>query len=277
MSTQAPSPAQVRDAWDAVADGFDRYATPLTIAFGEHVLSRLELGPGVRVLDVGAGSGGLSIPAARAGADVVAVDISPTMIERLAARARTEGLTTLDARVGDGEALDFDDATFDVAVSMNGVTLFPDLQAGMRELVRVTRRDGHVLVVGFGPVAKAEFIAFSLGALRAAVPDALPPLPDPLPPFRLADPATLERTLQEAGLRDVRVETATWEMAFDSVDHLLDMFLGSNPIAGQLTAGLTDEQFGQVRHVLDGMLRERSGGGPGAVLRCEMRIGRGTV
>ncbi|MGI8876038.1 MAG: class I SAM-dependent methyltransferase [Egibacteraceae bacterium] len=277
MSTQTPSITQVRDAWDAIADACDRHATPQTMAFGEQVLSRLELGRGVRVLDVAAGSGGLSIPAARTGADVVAVDIAPGMIDRLADRARAEGLTTLEARVGDGAALDFDDDTFDVAVSMNGVSLFPDLSRGLRELVRVIRPGGRVLIVAFGPVQHVEFVAFFLGALRATVPASLPPSNEPMPPFRLADPATFHRTLQEAGLRDVSVETATWEMEANSVDHLLDGVLSSNPIATQLTAGLTDEQFAQMRDVLDGMLRERSGGQPGAVLHAEMRIGHATV
>lgn len=276
MSTQAPSPSQIRDAWDAIAAGFDRYATPQTMVFGEQVLSRLELGPGVRILDVAAGTGGLSIPAARTGADVVAVDISPMMIDRLGARGRSEGLTTLETRVGDGAALDVGDAMFDVAISMNGVSLFPDLEGGLRELVRVTRPGGRVLIVTFGPVHKAEFIAFFLGALRATS-DSVPAPPDPMPPFRLADPTTFQETLTGVGLRDVRVETATWEMSFESVDHLLEMVLTSNPIAGQLTAGLTDAQFGQARRVLDGMLRERSGGEPGAVLHADMRIGLGTL
>lgn len=277
MITQTSSETAVRDAWDAIADRFDRYATPQTMAFGTQVMARLPLGPGVAVLDVAAGSGGLSIPAARTGADVVAVDIAPTMIERLAARGRAEGLTTLQARVGDGTALDVDDDTFDVAVSMNGVSLFPDLEAGLRELVRATRPGGTVLVATFGPVQRAEFIAFWLRALQATAPGAIPTPPDPMPPFRLADPSTFRKALVAAGLHDVGVETATWEMAFDSVDHLMDTTLGSNPIAGQLTAGVTDQQLDQARQVLDGMLRERSGGDPGAVLHTEMRIGQGTV
>lgn len=267
---------RVRDAWESVADGFDRYTTPETIAFGQQVLSRVELGPGVRVLDVAAGSGGLSIPAARTGADVVGLDISPTMIERLIARAREEGLTTLEGHVGDGQALDLVDDTFDVAVSMNGVSLFPDLTGGLRELVRVTRPGGHVLVVTFGPLQEAEFIAFFLGAVRATVPDAVPAPGDPLPPFRLSDPATFQGVLQAAGLRDVVVEPETWEMRVTSVDHHLDVVLSSNPIARQLIAGLSDEDLREVREVLDRMLRERSGG-PGAVLSNAMLIGRGTV
>lgn len=277
MSTPAaPSTAATRDAWDTVADGFDRHATPLTMQFGDHALSRTDVGPGVRVLDVAAGSGALTIPAARRGADVVAVDIAPTMIERLQARCRAEGLT-VDARVGDGVSLDLDDDSFDVAVSMNGVSLFPDLEGGLRELVRVTRPGGRVLIVTFGPLPKVEFIAFFLGAIRTTLGDDVPPLPDPPPPFRLADTATLRTTLAQAGLQDVRVDTATWDMPFESADHLLDMVLASNPIAGRLTAGMSDDQLAQVRHVVDGMLRERSGGSPGALLHAEMRIGQGTV
>jgi ubiquinone/menaquinone biosynthesis C-methylase UbiE len=112
------------------------------MAFGEQALSRVELGPGVRVLDVASGSGGLSIPAARAGAEVIVLDIAPTMIERLRDRARAQSLTTVQAEVGDCQALALDDDVFDVAVSMNGVSLFPDILGGLREMVRVTRPGG---------------------------------------------------------------------------------------------------------------------------------------
>lgn len=276
MTTHTTTPSPLRDAWEALADGFDRYTTPHTIAFGTRVLEGIELGPGVRVLDVGAGSGGLSIPAARRGAEVTAVDIAPTMIERLEARSRAEGLRSLQGQVGNGEQLDFPDAAFDVVVSLNGVSVFPDLPAGAREMVRVTRPGGTVLVAAFGPMPKVEFVGFFLSAVRAVLGEAAPPPPDqPLPPFRLCEPGAMQQTLAQAGVHDVRVETAIWETPFESADDFLATVLSSNPIARQLTADLTDESLGQLRQVLDGMLRERSGGGPGAVLRTEMRIGRG--
>lgn len=278
MSTQAPTPAQARDAWDAIADGFDQHITPRSMAFGERALDRLSLGPGTRVLDVAAGTGALAVPAARTGAEVLAVDIAPGMVRRLDARAHAEGLSTLRTRVGDGEKLDVEDDTFDAVVSMNGISVLPDLHAGLRKAVRVTRPGGRVLVIAFGPLPRAEFVAFTMGALRTAAPEVVPP-PEagPLPPFRLADPAVMQARLEEAGLRDVGVETADWEMPVESVDHLIEGVLSSNPIAGQLFGALTEEQFADTRQVLDGMLRERSGGAPGVVLHTEMNVAVGTA
>lgn len=277
MTTQAPTPSQIRDVWDAVADGFDRHVTPHTIEIGEQIVSRLDLRPGIRLLDVGAGSGAVSIPAARAGAEVLAIDIAPTMVERLTARAEADGLTTLRADVGDGSSLDLDDDSFDVAVSLNAVSLFPDLTRGLNEMVRVTRQGGQVAVATFGPISKVEFVGFFFATLRTVAPDQLPPADRPLPPFRLAEPETFRRALESVGLKEATVDVVTWETTFQSVDHFLDVIMPSNPIAEQLTAHLTADQWDQVRQMLDGMLRERSGGQAGAVLRSQVNIGRGTV
>lgn len=277
MSLQAPTTEQIRDGWNDIAAGFDEVVTPASMRLGEEALRRLDLRPGIRFLDVAAGSGALSIPAARAGADVLAVDLAPTMIDRLMERARTEGLTNLEGRVMDGQALDLDDGLFDVTASVNGVSLFPDLQAGLREMVRVTRPGGRVLVVAFGPPDRAEFLGFFLGALRATVPGFVPPPSDPSPlPFQVADPAVLRRRLEVAGLDEVRVETDTWSMRFRSAEHFWDLVTHSNPLGAELSAGLTDEQTAEAKRVLEGMFRERSGGGPGGLLTAAVNLGTGT-
>lgn len=277
-TTRTPSIEQARGAWNAIARGFDEFVTPETTVLGKEVVRRLGLRPGTRLLDVAAGSGALSIPAARIGADVVATDLAPAMIERLNARARAEGLSTVRARTMDGHALDLDDDAFDVAVSVNGVSSFTDMARGVAELVRVTRPGGRVVIVAFGPLETVEFVAFVVSAVRAAVPGAVPPPTEPPPlPFQAADPAVLRERLADAGLREVRIDTITWEMAIDSVEHLWNVFTAHHPVGARTVAGLGAEQRSEVTHVLDGMLRERSAGAPGAVLRAEVNLGTGTA
>ncbi|XRQ02746.1 class I SAM-dependent methyltransferase [Actinomadura welshii] len=275
MAIKAASQEQIRGAWDALAPGFDEFVTPENLRYGGEALRRAGVGRGTRFLDVAAGSGALSIPAARAGADVVATDIAPAMVERLTGRARAEGLANIDGRVMDGQALGFPDGAFDVTASQHGVSLFPDLTRGLAEMARVTRPGGTVLVIAFGALARAEFLGVFMGAVLAAVPDAAAPPAEPPPPFRLADPRLFERYLTGAGLTGVAVDTTTWDLRVESATHLWNLVTSSNPLGARLVAGLTAEQRDDVRRVLDGVLRERSGGGPGATLHTEINIGTG--
>ncbi|WP_222920053.1 methyltransferase domain-containing protein [Natrinema sp. SYSU A 869] len=268
---------ETQAAWDKVAAGFDEYTTPLTISFAEMALDRVDLGPEMRFLDVAAGSGALSIPAARLGAEVVATDISPAMVELLTARARYEELADIEARVMDGHALELADDTFDVSASQNGVSLFPDMQRGLREMVRVTKPDGQVLILAFGPPTEAEFLTFFMEAMQAAIPgfDGLPVDPPPLP-FQVADAEKLRAQLADAGLNDIRIDTETWDMEIQSAEHLWDVVVNSNPITTTLVADLTQEQIAEVQRVLETKLRDRSGGSGPAVLTNRMHIAIGT-
>lgn len=268
---------RTRNAWNRIAAGFDEFVTPVNVPLAEKALRLAGLRPGMRLLDVAAGSGALSIPAARLGAQVLATDFAPTMVERLNARARDEGLANLEGRVMDGQALDLEDDAFDIAASQFGVMLFPDLPRGLRELARVTRPGGLVLMVAFGPPTKAEFLGFFLGAIRAAVPGfaGLPMDPPPLP-FQAADPEKLSQEMAKAGLTDIRVETVNHVMEFQSADHMWAMVTSSNPIGAMLVADLTEEQRTAARKALDGMLRQRSGGSWPAVLNAEVNIAIGT-
>lgn len=277
MTTQLPTAEQIRDAWDAIAPGFDDFVTSQTLRLGEDVLGRIDVRPGMRILDVAAGSGAVAIPAARQGARVVAVDIAATMIERLRARADAEGLSNLEGRVMDGQALEVEDDSFDAAVSLNGVSLFPDLGGGLAELARVVKPGGRVLVGAFGPPPTVEFLGFLIGALQAVVPGFAPPPMDPPPlPFQLADPNRLRRELAGAGLTDVTADVTTWDLHFESATHLWNTFTSGNPVWVRLIADLTQDQRAEVQRVLDGMFRERSGGGPQAQLHAQINIGVGT-
>lgn len=267
---------RTRNAWDELAVGYDQFVTPSHSRLAEQALRLVGLRAGMRFLDVAAGTGALSIPAARLGAQVVATDISPAMIARLDERVRVDGLANVQSCVMDAHALDLEDDTFDVSASQYGVMLLPDLPRGLRELARVTCPGGRVLLIAFGPPNKVEFLGFFLSAMKAAIPGfrGLPMDPPPLP-FQVADPARLREEMEKAGLGDVRVKTVDEQLPFQSAQHLWFWVTNSHPIGAGLVAGLTDAQVLSVQKVLDDMLRERAAGSRVAMLTNPVNIGIG--
>jgi ubiquinone/menaquinone biosynthesis C-methylase UbiE len=268
---------QIQNAWDNIAAGFDEFVTPFNTDLAEKALRLVGLQSDMRFLDVAAGSGALSIPAARLGAQVLATDISPAMVERLRARADEEGLSNLETRVMDGHSLELEEASFDISGSQHGVSLFPDMPRGLRELVRVTKPKGKVLIVAVGPLTEVEFMGFFIGAIQATIPGftGLPMDPPPLP-FQVANPEKLRQQMADAGLSEIRVERANWKMEFQSGKHMWDFVTNSNPIGTGLVADLAEGQRAAVQQALDGKLRQRSGHNGPAVLNNLVNIGIGT-
>jgi ubiquinone/menaquinone biosynthesis C-methylase UbiE len=266
------------EAWDAIAAGYDEYVAPGETELANEALRLAGQKPGDRFLDVAAGPGGLSLPAARLGAKVLATDWSPKMIERFEKRVREEGLDA-EGRVMDCHALDLENDTFDVVGSQFGVMLVPDQPLALREMVRVTKPGGRVLLIAYGSPSEIDFLQFFVGALQAVVRD-FHGIPDDPPPleFQVADPDVLRQRLVGAGLKDVDVDTSVKEkLEFSNGAEMWNWVLGSNPITTMLTADLTDDQKSTMRDVLDGMLRERSGGNGGpAILTAPLNIGLGT-
>jgi ubiquinone/menaquinone biosynthesis C-methylase UbiE len=264
------------EAWDAIAEGYDRYVAPQEADLASEALRLVGLEPGERFLDVAAGTGGLGLPAARLGAEVLATDWSPAMIERFEARVRAEGLSKAAGRVMDCHALDLPDSSFDVTGSQFGVMLVPDQPRALREIVRVTKPGGRVLVISYGSPAELEFLQVFVSALKAVAPE-FPGLPDDPPPleFQVSDPEVLRERLIDAGLKDVRVERTSERPVFASGQEMWDWVLHGNPIPGMLVADLSEDQQARLRQVLDGMVRERSGGNGRAVLTNAVNIGFG--
>jgi len=264
-------------AWSAIATGYDEFVTPTHMWLGGEAVRRASIAAGMTFLDVAAGSGALSIPAARSGANVLATDLSPVMLRHLAERARAEGLTNVETRVMDGHVLDLPDDSFDRAGSQYGVMLFADLPRALRQMGRVVKPDGKVVIVAYGPPEEVEFLAIFLAAMKAVSPGftGLPTDPVPLP-FQVARREQLKGALEESGLREVVVETVTETLEFGSGAHMWDWVVNSNPIATGLTSDLTDDQEDLIREILDGMLRERAEGDRVARLTNPVNIAVGT-
>jgi ubiquinone/menaquinone biosynthesis C-methylase UbiE len=267
-----------RASWDKIAPGYDKTNTPTQIWLGKESLERAGLHAGTRFLDVAAGSGALSIPAARLGARVLAIDQSPVMLDLLERRARQERLL-IETRVMDGHALALDDNRFDMAGSQFGVMLFPDMPRGIREMVRVVKPGGRVLMNVYGNPHKIEFFGFFVNAIQAVRPRFTgPPLDPPPLPFQLQDPARLRHELTGAGLHDVKVDTITETTKFRTGDELWEWLICSNPIVEAVLEdlSLTTGETGVIQQALNRMVQERAAGADTAELTNPINIGIGT-
>lgn len=172
------------------------------------VVDRLKPESGRRFLDLACGTGAVAELAAEAGADVVGVDLAPALIDQAKQRAEQRGLE-IDYRVGDVEALEFEDASFDQVASTCGVMFAPDHAAVARELARVTRPEGRV-------------------ALACWTPDSgLAKLFDVMRPFQPTPPPGVGNQFdwgREDYVRDLL--GADFELEFDVLDSPLEMESG---------------------------------------------------
>jgi SAM-dependent methyltransferase len=127
------------------------------------------------VLDVAAGTGSVAVPAARAGAEVVASDLTPELLD-VGRRATGNTELAIEWREADAEALPFGDAEFDRVLSCLGVMFAPHHQAGADELVRVCRPGGTIGLLSWTPTG---FIGQMFATMKPYVP---PPPPGVQPP-----------------------------------------------------------------------------------------------
>ena len=119
---------------------------------GEELVAKLGITPGLKVLDLGCGDGTTALPAARLGADVLGVDIARNLVEAGNRRAREEGLSNVRFQEGDATNLEgLEDARFDLAVTIFGAMFAPKPFDVAREMVRVTRPGGRIVMGNWIP------------------------------------------------------------------------------------------------------------------------------
>ncbi|HEY4278180.1 MAG TPA: methyltransferase domain-containing protein [Conexibacter sp.] len=142
---------------------------------GPLLVAACGVGPGQRVLDVGAGAGNVAIPAAQTGATVVASDITPELL-RAGRAIADEASVTLDWVHADAQALPFADNAFDVVTSAFGVMFAPDHAAAAGELLRVCAPGGMIGLLNWTPGGWAgEFFREVAAFLPPQAPGFQPP------------------------------------------------------------------------------------------------------
>lgn len=176
--------AGVRRAW-AMGD-YATFSRELVWELGEVVVDAARVRPGMRVLDVAAGTGNAALRAAARGARVVASDLTPEHFEAGRANARAAGVE-LEWVEGDAEALPFADAEFDVVMSAVGAIFAPRHQRVADEMLRVCKPGGQIAMVNFTPESLA---ADFFGVFTPYMP---PPREGDLPPLLWGSEAHVEQ------------------------------------------------------------------------------------
>jgi ubiquinone/menaquinone biosynthesis C-methylase UbiE len=200
------SPDQTSQGWNAVVEKYEAAAGLFTSQFAKEAIRLANVNPEQRVLDVAAGTGALTLAAARLAAEVVAIDFSPAMVCRLRKRLTEENLTNASVEAMDGQAMAFPDDSFDAAFSVFGIIFFPDYAKGLREMWRVLKLEGPSVIVAWSTAERQEILKLINGALRTAVPS-FPPPPRPPVWLCLSDPHIFESEMRKAGFRQVNIHT----------------------------------------------------------------------
>lgn len=251
-------PDQQPARWDHHVGVYEAVFEPLTNAFARAALDRLNLRPGEKLIDIGAGSGGTALIAATEhGADVLAVDASPEMVARINARARQLPDSTLRVRadVMDGMALSLPAAGFDAAISVFGVILFPDAVGGMREIARVLKPGGRVAIVTWTDTDRYE-LATRLVSAIVSVRGPQPP-PSTLPAqLRFREATAFHRLMSVGGLRVESIVRVQEQWRLPSARWIADR-IAFAPGLSALVAGLGPDCSAVMAAFIDALEREQ--------------------
>jgi ubiquinone/menaquinone biosynthesis C-methylase UbiE len=203
---------------------------------------------GQRVLDVGCGTGVVAVTAARAGARVSGLDLTPELLEVARENAQLAGVQ-IDFREGDAEALPFDDGAFDVVLSQFGHMFAPRPEVAVREMLRVLRPGGTVAFSTWPP----ELFTGRMFALTSRY--AAPPPAGVAPPPQWGDPNVVRERLG-AGVRELTFDRATMNNpALSPAHHRMQAEQFAAPIKRLVETG-DPEKVAQYRKEYEALVAE---------------------
>ena len=187
--------------WRKHQAAIERIFAPLNSA----LIDAAQISPGEHVLDIGGGTGQPSLSiAAIVGNEgsVTYTDPSAGMVETAGEEAKHRGLTNIQFHKAPAEALPFENNTFDVAVGRLSVMFFPNVAAGLNEIVRVVKPGGRVSFLVWGSKEANPFFSSVTEVLDRFIP---PEVEDEDAPgaFRFAQPGKLAKLLRDAGATSV--------------------------------------------------------------------------
>ncbi len=186
---------------------YESHTTPCAA----RLVKRAGVRSGQRVLDVACGTGVVSVTAARIGAQVTGLDLTPQLLERARENARIAG-ADIDWHEGDVENLSFGDATFDVVLSEFGHIFAPRPEVALGEMLRVLKPGGTIAFSTWPP-------ELFIGRMFALTANYLPPPPPGVAPPPLWGEPSVVRQRLGAAVKDVHFDRATMVIPALSPSH----------------------------------------------------------
>jgi SAM-dependent methyltransferase len=231
---------------------------------GEALVATLEITPGLDVLDLGCGDGTTALPAAQLGANVLGVDIAANLVAAGNARAQDAGLTNLRFQEGDATDLnELADDSFDLVVSIFGAMFAPRPFDVAKEVVRVTRPGGRIVMGNWIP-NDPTFVAQLLKVSSAYAPP---------PPEGFVSPMTwgVEENVVErfvaAGVpaENVSCERATYTFEFPGTpsEYLAEFRDYYGPTMSAYAAAAADGREAELHAELEALINEHNTAGEG--------------
>jgi len=213
--------------YNAAADLFDHPINTFWDRFGRNTINRLDLKPGSLVLDVCCGSGASALPAAMqvgTAGQVIGIDLAEKLLNRARGKAKNQGLTNVEFRMGDMLDTGFEDASFDAVICVFGIFFVPDMPAAIRELVRVLRPGGKLAITTWG----ADLFEPANSVFWNAVREVKPELYKGFSLWdRITEPAMLKAMLKEGGVSEAWIVAEPGTHPITSAEDWWTMVLGS--------------------------------------------------
>ncbi|ACD20409.1 class I SAM-dependent methyltransferase [Paraburkholderia phytofirmans] len=225
---------------------------------GENLCEALDLRAGSRVLDVAAGNGNGTLAAARRWCDVTSTDYVASLLDAGKARAQAEGLTAVQFREADAEALPYADASFDVVMSTFGVMFTPNQEKAASELARVCRPGGKIGLANWTP---ESFI----GQVFKTIGKYLPPPPGLKSPALWGTRARLDE-LFDGSVRSVAVTSREFMFRYHSPAHWLEVFRTYYGPINKAFAAMDGERQAAFQRDLMTLMESRNRSGDGTLV-----------
>ncbi|MEM7008382.1 MAG: methyltransferase domain-containing protein [Thermodesulfobacteriota bacterium] len=199
------SKRKAKETYDSAADFFDHEALGFWARYGASTVERLSVKPGMRVLDVGSGTGASAIPAAMKVSSegrVVAVDLSGNLLELAEKKAKDQNLENIDFIQGDMTNLDYPDESFDAVICVFAIFFVPEMEKQVSELWRMVKPGGVLAITTWGP----DFFEPAYGPWKSILRNVRPDLHSEFNPWdRISEPGTLEALMVDGGTSNIRI------------------------------------------------------------------------